>query len=137
MTEEIEITVENKLITEKRDMNVYSHSARSAHMISYGSSIPLTLKPNIEDDYLHISIVSGPGHLELSSVVNLPSWANFEFSSEGKLTVTQSAGRSLLKIPPGLPAWPLNVQRPVSSLFDPASVCADRITVGDAQTGYF
>ncbi len=136
MTDKIEINVENKLITEKRDMNVYSHSTNSAHLISYGSSIPLPLEPDVDDDYLHISIVSGPGQLELTSVVDLPSWANFEFSSEGKLTVIRSGDRTLLKIPPGLPLWQLKMTRSISSLKRRLSVHKDRLIVRDGQPGY-
>lgn len=136
MTEKIEINVENKLITEKRDMNVYSHSTRSAHLISYGSSIPLPLEPDVDDDYIHISPVSGPGRLGLTSVVDLPSWVNFEFSSEGKLTVIRSGDRTLLKIPPGLPLWQLKMTRSISSLKHRFSVRKDRVIVSGGQPGY-
>jgi hypothetical protein len=88
MPKEIKITIENMLITEKRDMNVYHNSTRSAHMISYNSSVTLPLGPVIDADYLYISIVSGPGHLGINSVVNLPSWVDFEFLPAGKLAVT-------------------------------------------------
>ena len=63
MAKEINITIENKLVMEKRDMNVYHHSTRSAHMISFDSSITLPLRSVMGDDYLHISIVTGPGNL--------------------------------------------------------------------------
>nr|NIM12175.1 hypothetical protein [Candidatus Aminicenantes bacterium]NIN18168.1 hypothetical protein [Candidatus Aminicenantes bacterium]NIN42067.1 hypothetical protein [Candidatus Aminicenantes bacterium]NIN84820.1 hypothetical protein [Candidatus Aminicenantes bacterium]NIO80995.1 hypothetical protein [Candidatus Aminicenantes bacterium] len=45
MTKEINITIENKLVMEKRDMNIYHHATRSAHMISFDSSITLPFKP--------------------------------------------------------------------------------------------
>ena len=116
MTEnlDIAITVENKLIKEKRDINVYHHSTRSAHIISHNSSITLPLKTVEKDDYLHISVVSGPGSLWKDCLIGLPSWANFEFASEGKLTLTHSDDpkRTLLKIPPGPPAWQLKMTRP-------------------------
>jgi len=84
-------------------------------MIGYDSSITLPFKPALENDYLYISIVSGPGNLESKSVVNLPSWINVEFLSEGKLIVTHSEDRTFLKIPPGLPGWQLKLTRSDSS----------------------
>jgi hypothetical protein len=133
MTKEINIIIENKLTSEKRDMNVYHHSTRSAHIISFDSSVTLPLRSIIEDDYLYISIVSGPGNLEKKSVVNLPAWVDFEFLSEGKLTVTHSGERTLLKIPAGLPEWQLKLTRSVTSLIDRP---ADRVTIGDDYTEF-
>ncbi|MCU0289222.1 MAG: hypothetical protein MUF15_22855 [Acidobacteria bacterium] len=43
---------------------VYHHSNRSAYIISHNSSISIPLRTSGEGDYLHISIVSGPGNLE-------------------------------------------------------------------------
>jgi hypothetical protein len=129
MAKEIKITIENRLVMEKRDMNVYHHSTRSAHMISFNSSITLPFRSVIEDDYLHISIVSGPGPLEGECRVNLPSWMDFEFSPGGDVAVTHSGNRTLLRIPPGLPVWQLKMTRS-SSLFNQPSDC---ITIGDDQ----
>ncbi len=133
MAKEINITIENKLVMEKRDMNVYHHSTRSAHMISYNSSITLPLRSVIEDDYLHISIVSGPGCLEDYCVVNMPSWIDFELSSAGDANIAHSGNRTLLKIPPGLPVWQLKMTRSLSSRINKAS---DRVTIGDDQLEY-
>jgi len=130
MAKEINITIENKLVMEKRDMNVYHHSTRSAHLISHGSSIILPLKSVIEDDYLHISIVSGPGRLENNCVVNLPSWVDFELSAAGDATVAHLGDRTLLTIPPGPAIWQLRMKRSRSSLNDQPS---DRVTIGDDQ----
>jgi len=133
MSKEVNITIENKLVMEKRDMNVYHHSTRSAHMISHNSSVTLPLRPVIEDDYLHISIVSGPGHLNSKSIVNLPSWVDFEFTSDGDVTVTHSGDRTLVKIPPGLPVWQLKMTRSLASLIEKPSDC---VTIGDDQLEY-
>ncbi len=130
MAKEIKITIENKLVLEKRDMNVYHHSTRSAHMISHDSSVTLPLRPVMEDDYLHISIVSGPGRLEGNCVVNLPSWLDFELSAAADATVAHSGDRVLLRIPPGPPTWQIKMTRSFSSLIDGSS---DRITIGDDQ----
>ncbi len=117
MTKELYITVENKLVNEKRDIHVYHHSTRSAHIISYDNSIPLPLKFIEEDDYLHISIVSGPGPLKGDYRINLPSWIDFEFSLEGKLTFTHSHSNhgTLLKLFPGPPSWEINITRSANS----------------------
>jgi hypothetical protein len=130
MAKEINITIENKLVMEKRDMNVYHHSTRSAHMISHDSSITIPLKSDIEDDYLHISLVSGPGRLEGNCLVNLPSWVNFELSSARDATVAHLGERTLLKIPPGPAVWQLRMTRSFSSLNDQP---LDRVTIGDEQ----
>lgn len=111
MTKAINITIENKLISEKRDMNVYHHSNRSAHMISHGSCVTLPLKRVSEDDYLFVTIVSGPGKLKQESVVVLPPWLDFEFLSDGKIAVVHADNRTLLKIPPGRPGWQLKLTR--------------------------
>lgn len=114
-------------------MNVYHHSTGSAHMISYDSSITLPLKPFIDDDYLHISLVSGPGRLEGNCFVNLPSWINFELSSAGDVTTAHSGERTLLKIPPGPPIWQLKITRSLSSLINQPS---DHVTICDDYLEY-
>jgi len=128
MNKEINITVENKLEIEKRDINVYHHFNRSAHMISYSSFITLPLRSAIEDDYLHISIVSGPGPLESMCKINLPSWMDFEFSPGADVAVSHSGNRIVLKIPPGPPVWHLKMTRSPSSLNIQST---DRVTIGD------
>ncbi len=128
MTKQTNITIENKFVLEERDMNVYHHSTKSAHMISPDSSITIPLKSVIEDDYLHISIVSGPGRLEGNCVVSLPSWVDFELSSAGDAATTHSGDRTLLKIPPGLPKWQLRISHSLSSFINQPS---DRVTIGD------
>jgi hypothetical protein len=130
--EEIEITVINKLTAEKRDLNVYHHFTRSAYMISHNSSIVVPLRTVAEGDYLHISIVSGPGNLEKDCLIDLPSWADFKFFSQGNLTVTHTGGCTLLEIPPGPPVWQLKITRPASLL---PALTPDRVTIGDAEPG--
>ena len=118
MPDEIEITVENKLLAEKRDINVYHHRTQSAHIISHNSAITLPLGSNGDKDYLHISVVKGPGYLEKNCLINLPSWVDFDFTSKESVTgvsITHShvpdGARILLKIPPGPPAWELKITR--------------------------
>jgi len=99
-------------------------------MISHDSSVTVPLRSVIEDDYLHISVVGGPGRLEGNCVVNLPSWLDFELSSAADATVAHSGDRVLLKIPPGLPTWQIKMTRSLSSLINGSS---DRVTIGDDQ----
>jgi len=132
MAKEINIKVENRFVIEKRDMNVYHHSTRSTHLISYGSSVDLPLKPAGENDFLHIAIVAGPGPLEGKCMVNLPHWIDIRFSPGGEMDVTHPGDRTLLKIPPGPPVWQLKLTRSPSTFFKQTS---DRITVGDDQQG--
>lgn len=129
MANEIKITIENRFIKEKRDMNVYHHSSKSAHMICHNSSVTLPLKQVAEDDYLYITIVSGPGQLKNKSVVNLPLWVDFEFLSDGQLAVIHSGERILLKIQPGLPGWQLKLTR--SSVR--TRQLSNRVIIGDEQ----
>lgn len=128
MLKEINVTVENKLEVEKRDLNVYHRFSKSVHMISYNSFVTLPLRSAVEDDYLHISIVSGPGPLEGKCMVNLPSWIDFEFSPGGDVAVSHSGNRTVLKIPPGPPVWQLKMTRSTTSFVKQPS---DRITIGD------
>ena len=132
MSGEFDVTVENKLIKEKRDINVYHQSTRSAHIISRSSSITLPLRPIADDDYLHISVVSGPGHLWKDCVIDLPSWVNFEFSLEGKAVISHMNDRTFLKIPPGPPTWQLKMTRPNNStrVEEPG-----RIAIGNSEPG--
>lgn len=116
MGKEISITVENLLTIEKRHVNVYHHATRSAHMIGCESSVTRPLNTDIEGDYLHVSVVSGPGNMENRSVVSLPSWVDFEFlSAKGSVSVAHASGRTLVKIPPGLPGWQLKLTRTTES----------------------
>jgi hypothetical protein len=115
MSKEIHITIENKLLLEQRDMNVYHHARKSAHMISHNSSITLPLTPVVAHDFIYISLVSGPGHPKHPCLVNMPSWLDFEFlAAAGKVRVARSGQRTLVKIPPGAPGWELKLTRSFS-----------------------
>jgi hypothetical protein len=125
------ITVENKLISEKRDINVYHHSSRGAHIISYNGSLTLSLGAVEDNDYLHISVTRGPGNLWKGCVIDVPSWPDFEFSSEGHVTVTHSGKRTLLRIPPGPPTWQLKITRRNKV----RQIWGDKVTVGNDGPG--
>jgi hypothetical protein len=128
MSSDINIKIKNKLESERRDMNVYHCSTRSAHMISYNSSITIPLRPILENDYLNISLVIEAGPLENKSFVNLPSWLNFEYFSKNHFKIIHSGGRTILKIPPGHPTWKLKMVRSNEELSNKLS---DHIIVGE------
>ena len=109
ITKEVDITIRNKLLKEKRDVNVYHHSDRSAHIISCNSSLTSGIKPGTENDYLHISVVSGPGHLKNDCVLDFPSFMDLRFSSAGDFDFVHSGERVLLRIPPGPPTWQIKM----------------------------
>ncbi|MGE5341255.1 MAG: hypothetical protein ACM3SY_07210 [Candidatus Omnitrophota bacterium] len=98
-------------------------------MISPESSITLPLKSGNEGDYLHISIVSGPGRLEGICVVNMPSWIDFDLSYAGDTNITHSGNRTLLKIQPGPPIWQIKMTQSLSSL---CARFSDRIAIIDS-----
>ncbi|UCH94230.1 MAG: hypothetical protein JSV88_28715 [Candidatus Aminicenantes bacterium] len=131
MSESIEITVRNQLVTEKRDLNVYHHSNRSAYMISYSNSITIPLGTSEDGDYLHLSIVSGPGNMEKDCWLDTPSWCDFTISSIGNGDLTHSGDRMLLKIPPGPPVWQFKITRPIGSL---TIQLPDHVTIRDSES---
>jgi len=139
MVKEIDITIRNKLTTGERDIHVFHYSTRSAHIISHNSSITLPLRNSNENDFLSISVVKGPGYLWTACVIGLPTWVDFDFSSEGSLTLTHSgnAKRTLLKIPPGPPTWELKITRPVGlpSIGPFTAVQAESVFISDNGTG--
>jgi hypothetical protein len=130
MPEGIEITVRNMLIAEKRDINVYNHSTRSAYMISYSNSITIPLGTVEEGDYLHLSVVSGPGSMAKDCWINLPSWCDFTVSGLGNGDLSHSGNRILLKIPPGPPVWQLKITRPIGPLTIKTPTW---VTIGDSE----
>lgn len=115
MQDACEIKIVNKLRTEKRGLNIYHQSTQGSHIISTGSSVRFSLKPGKEDDFLHLSVISGPGPLWKECRVGLPSWCDFDFSGGGALRVEHCGEKLQLVIPPGPPSWQLVVTRAKSS----------------------
>ncbi len=123
----LDITVNNKLLKEQRDIHVYHNARHSSHIISYGSSLSLRLQEAGHGDFLHIAVVKGPGDLWEDCLITLPQGVNFEFFSRGDLTLSNAnikfppypgphagiisagTGRLILKIPPGPPSWELKL----------------------------
>jgi len=119
----------NNLIIEKRDMNVYHHNDKSIHLISHGNSIKIPLQSTNQKDYIHLSVAVGPGYMERENIVDLPSWLNYEFLSEGRFAAYRSDHRTLLKIPAGLPEWKLKLT--LSQL--PGKSAQGRVTISDNE----
>lgn len=126
----IEISVENKLKREKRDINVYHHASRSAHIISHNSAVSLPFGLRDDDDYLHISVIRGPGHLWKECVMDLPSWADFEISAEEKINLNHSGERIFIRIPPGPPTWQLKLSGS-NRLTALGTITEDYVTIAD------
>lgn len=130
MKKKFNITVRNKLIKEKTYVNLYHHSNRSAYIISYNSSITRPIKSVEEDDYLHISVVSGTGSFINNCILDLPSFMDFKFWAAGKMTLFHSGKRTLLRIPPGPPTWEIKMTIPkLSPSIDPVN--GDDIIIGN------
>jgi hypothetical protein len=130
MPEGIDMTVRNKLVTEKRDLNVYHHSTRSAYLISHDNSITIPLGTVEDGDYLHLSIVSGPGSMEKDCWIEIPCWCDFTISGLGNGDFTHSGNRTLLKIPPGPPLWQLKITQPGGHM---NTADKDYLIIGDSE----
>ncbi len=112
MPEQTEITVINKLAAEQRDLNVYHLNGKSANLISHGRSLKLTLQPAETGDYVHISVVRGPGSLAHNCLINMPSLVDFNFTGIRDGDLIHQGNRTLLTIPPGPPDWQIEITRP-------------------------
>lgn len=130
MPEGIEMTVRNKLVTEKRDLNVYHNSTRSAYIISHGNFVTIPLGTVEDGDYLYLSIVSGPGSMEKDCWIEIPSWCDFTVSGLGNGDLTHSGNRTLLKIPLGPLVWQLKIMQPSGHVNAPID---DYVIVGDSE----
>lgn len=134
MTGTENITVENKLILEKRAISLYHHASRGAHLISHNGSVMIPLKPDAEEDYLHISAITGPGRLKNDSLLDIPPGLDFEFSNDGKVVIAYKGGRVLIKIPAGPPVWQLKLTRPMAIPQDGSPANGNhRITIGEIE----
>ncbi|MCU0288170.1 MAG: hypothetical protein MUF15_17465 [Acidobacteria bacterium] len=127
---EMNIIILNKLVKEKRDIHVYHHFKKSGHIISSNSSLKLGIQPEAANDYLHISVQRGPGHVENFCVLDLPAFVDFRFSNIGEILFIHSGERFILRIPPGPPLWEMKVKIPARS---PLFTLSDEghVTIGD------
>jgi hypothetical protein len=131
------ITVENRLIHEKRAISVYHQASRGAHLISQNGSVIISLKPEVEEDYLHISVITGPGRLRNDCVLEIPGGLDFEFEGEGKVMVAHKRGWLMVRIPAGPPVWQLKITRPTGlpggNGGGPSAFTAQRITIRELE----
>ena len=127
MAEKTDIIFENNLLIEKRDLNVYHRKSKGVHFISRGSSVSVPLHAASENDFINLSVAVGPGYMERQNIVDLPSWLNYEFQSEGKFAAIRTGDRTLLKIPAGLPEWKLKLTLSASNLRQDR----DRVIISD------
>ena len=133
MGKQVNIVVQNKLLKERRDINVYHHANRSAHIISCNSALTRGIKPVDEEDYLHISVVSGPGHLKNYCVLDLPAFVDFKFFLTGEeVTLCHSGRRMFLRVPPGPPVWRLKMTIP-TALSPLDLLTGDHVIIGDGE----
>jgi len=109
MTKEREIIIQNKLIAENCDINIYHCQSGSAHLISCSSTVKFMLSC-LEDDFLHISLVRGQGNLEHTFHFYLPQWIDFDFYHIQGLSLKNYGTMYILKVPPGIPGWELRVK---------------------------
>ncbi len=129
MPKKIKITVKNKLQTQKRTLSLYCHLEKSSHLISDNSTWTVTLKPVEQEDYIHISVIQGPGNLKKECRITLPSWLDFQLTSRDDFTQIHSGDRTILKIPPGPPIWALKITQPADSSIKAST--GNTITVED------
>lgn len=134
---EVDIIILNRLVKEKRDIHVYHHFSKSGHIISSNTSLKLGIKPEAENDYLHISVQRGPGHLGNFCVLDLPSFVDFRFSNTGEFLFIHSGERVILRIPPGPPLWEIKMKIPARSPFFTLTG-EGHVTIGDENewSGY-
>lgn len=130
MPGEYRLSIRNKLVKEKREINVYHHSNRSSHIISFNNTLSIQVETDGEEDndYLHISPVKGPGYFSRNIYIQLPYWVDFKFSAEKEIVFTHISQRLLIRIPPGPPSWELKV---IISTGDSIPISGNSITVGD------
>lgn len=93
----------------RRDLNIYHRCSRGTHLISCGSTVKIPLRTVNEEDYVNLSVAVGPGYMERQSVIDLPSWLNYEVLSEGRIAACNNGDRTRLTFPAGLPEWALKL----------------------------
>lgn len=122
------IEVKNKLVQEKRDLNIYHHATRSAYLISHSNVVKVALGDFGEGDYLHISVVSGPGNLVKDAWIDMPSWCDFSVTGLSNGEISHRGDRTYVRIPPGPPDWKLEIK---GSPAHAGKEIKNHITIGD------
>lgn len=113
MADVINIIIINRLVKEKRYLNIYHHGTGSSHLISALKEVAVPLNFKAKNDYLTISVVGEPGHMWHGCKVSLPFWLDFDFLTTDAVTLSHSGGgeRIIIHVPPGLPNWQLKITR--------------------------
>jgi len=115
MPEQLHMSIINKLSKEKRDISLYHHRDKSAYIVSHNSKVEISMSAQEEGDFLHLSIVSGPGNMNLPCRISFPPWCNYSISGLGNGDVCRSSNETLITIPPGSPVWQLKLTLPAKS----------------------
>lgn len=115
------LEIQNRLVNEKKCIEVYHYITGITDTISFNHSITLPLQtfaPDQNPDFLQINLENEAGYLNGDCRVDLPSWVSFDFFSNDclGLTVSHLVNRTLLRISPGPPTWKLKISRPGDSI---------------------
>jgi hypothetical protein len=118
MADVINIIIKNRLVKEKRYINIYHHGTGSSYLISDKNEVNVPLKINRKKDYLTIAVAGEPGHMWNGCRAILPSWLDFDFLATDAVSLNHRPGgeRTVITIPPGLPNWQLKITRQKDSL---------------------
>jgi len=109
MRNSIKLKIRNELALDQRDMTIYHQATKITSIISSGRFVSVTLGPEEDGDYLHISIPGGPGELKHLCRVSLPTGIDYDLSDTPGFAASSSNDRILLTIPPGTPQWQLKL----------------------------
>lgn len=113
MNKKHKILVENNMIIERREINIYHHSRTRTFLHNYDNAVAIDLKSTDEFDYIHLSIVKGPWNLQNECLIKFPDKLDLELSTNnlhGCIHFIQSGHKTLLKIPPGSPNWEVKIR---------------------------
>ena len=127
---ESKFIIQNRLGREKRDLSIYHHLKKSAYMLSHSNSATIPLGTQNDGDYLHLSMVSGPGSQERDCWFDIPSWCSVEFSRLCNGGFAHRGERVIMKIPPGPPVWQVKITRPHDIPGDPDEI---QIIISDIE----
>jgi len=113
MAKVFNISIINRMVKEKRYLNIYHHGTGSSHLISVKKEVTVPLNLKTKKDYFTISVVGAPHHMWQGCRVNLPSWLDFDFITTDSATLSHSSGgeRIVIHVPPGLPNWQVKITR--------------------------
>lgn len=107
------VTIRNKLLKDRRDIHVYHHSTRGAHIISRGHSLDIALLDKDSGDYVHISAGGAGGRPGHDCRITIPRELDLEFSSQGDFTLNhppeKDRNNTRLILPPGTAKWELTL----------------------------